>query len=246
MTATRIAMWSGPRNISTAMMYSFASRPDCAVWDEPFYAFSLKNHGNDHPYREEILAAYEQDYNRLVAMCLAEPPSGKEIFYQKHMTHHMLPGFDRGWILNMENAFLIRDPDRVLMSYVKKWEDVTLRDIGFSQQQEIFDMVAASSGRAPPVLDGDDVLTNPRGALRALCRTLRIEFREEMLRWPKGPKPFDGIWAKHWYNAVWQTEGFAKPDVKSSAILPDRLRAVAEAARPIYDSLRRYSLSPVV
>ena len=141
---TIIAMWSGPRNISTAMMYSFGNRADCAAWDEPFYAFSLVNHGNDHPMRDEIIAANESDWDALVAKCTK--PSAKPVFYQKHMTHHMLPGFDRSWIHRVTNAFLIRSPERVLASYTKKWADVSLRDIGFVEQAEIFDAVAQKRG----------------------------------------------------------------------------------------------------
>ena len=156
-----IAMWSGPRNISTAMMYSFGNRADCVAWDEPFYAFSLVNHGNDHPMRDEIIAANESDWDVLVAKCTT--PAAKSVFYQKHMTHHMLPGFDRSWVHKLTNAFLIRSPERVLASYTKKWADVSLRDIGFVEQAEIFDAVAQKQGYAPPVIDADDVLKNPKG-----------------------------------------------------------------------------------
>ena len=239
-----IAMWSGPRNISTAMMYSFGNRPDCEVWDEPFYAFSLKHHGNDHPLRDEIVAAYETDHARLAARCVAPAPSGKPYFYQKHMTHHMLKGYDRSFIVKLANAFLIRDPDRVLASYVKKWDRVALRDIGFLEQQEIFDLVADRLGRAPPVIDADDVLADPRSMLEGLCRALAVPFRGEMLRWPKGPKPFDGLWSRHWYNAVWQSEGFAAPERVAPPALPDALRAVADAARPIYARLKAHAIRP--
>ena len=144
--STNIAMWSGPRNISTAMMYCFGNRPDCVAWDEPFYAFSLVHHGNDHPMRDEIIAADDKDWDSLVAKCLGAAP--KPVFYQKHMTHHMLKGWDRSWINGLTNAFLIRAPERVLTSYTKKWSDVTLRDIGFVEQAEIFDMVAQQLGHA--------------------------------------------------------------------------------------------------
>ena len=193
-------MWSGPRNISTAMMYSFGNRPDCFAWDEPFYAFSLMHHGNDHPLRDEILAAYETDYEKLAEKCQSPPPAGKQIFYQKHMTHHMLKGFDRSWIASLSNAFLIRAPEKVLASYVRKWADVSLRDIGFVEQSEIFHVVAERIGRPPPVIDAEDVLADPRATLAALCAAFGIPFRDEMLAWPKGPKSFDGIWARHWYG----------------------------------------------
>jgi hypothetical protein len=236
-----IAMWSGPRNISTAMMYAFGNRPDCLAWDEPFYAFSLLTHGNDHPMREEIIAAYDSDWTSLVAACLAPPPDGKSVFYQKHMTHHRLKGFDRAWILGLTNAFLIRRPERVLASYTRKWADVTLRDIGFVEQVEIFDLVAQHQGRAPAVIDADDVLTDPRGVLTRLCAACGIPFDSHMLSWPKGPKSFDGIWAPHWYNAVWESEGFASPQARPVE-LNNTLARIADAARPLYERLRRHKL----
>ena len=237
---TAIAMWSGPRNISTAMMYSFGNRADCLAWDEPFYAFSLVHHGNDHPMRDAIIAANESDWDRLVAKCTG--PAAKPLFYQKHMTHHMLPGYDRSWILKLTNAFLIRAPERVLASYTKKWSEVSLRDIGFVEQAEIFDMVSQKLGRAPPVVDADDVLANPRRLLETLCQACGIAFDAAMLSWPKGPKPFDGVWAPHWYNAVWQSTGFARPESKSVQ-LPPHLAKIAGAARPLYERLARHRIS---
>jgi hypothetical protein len=241
MPHTTIAMWSGPRNISTAMMYSFGNRRDCFAWDEPFYAFALKTHGNDHPMRDEIIAAYDSDWTSLVASCLAPPPQGKRVFYQKHMTHHMLKGFDRSWVLGLTNAFLIRRPERVLASYTKKWADVSLRDIGFVEQAEIFDLVADRRGQAPAVIDADDVLADPRGVLIRLCRACSIPFDEHMLSWPRGPKSFDGLWAPHWYNAVWDSTGFARPETRSIA-LNSKQAKIADAARPYYDRLRCHKL----
>jgi hypothetical protein len=236
-----IAMWSGPRNISTAMMYSFGNRPDCFAWDEPFYAFALKNHGNDHPMRDEIIAANESDWDKLVARCLSPPPGGKRVFYQKHMTHHMLKGFNRSWILNLINAFLIRRPECVLASYARKWADVSLRNIGFVEQAEIFDMVCDHLGQAPAVIDADDVLADPRRVLALLCDACAIPFDDHMLAWPSGPKSFDGVWAPHWYNAVWGSTGFARPEERPCE-LSAPLARIADAARPYYDRLRRYKL----
>lgn len=241
----RLAMWSGPRNISTALMYSFGNRPDCFAWDEPFYAFSLLHHGNDHPLREAILSANESDYGKLVQRCLAPPPDGKTVFYQKHMTHHMPKGFDRSWIAELSNAFLIRAPEKVLTSYVRKWSDVSLRDIGFVEQREIFDEVADRTGRPPPVIDADDVLADPGAMLTPLCQALGIPFRTDMLAWPKGPKAFDGIWAGHWYEAVWRSTGFERlGQARGAAPLPDPLRRIADEARPIYEALRSRRLAP--
>jgi Sulfotransferase domain len=238
---TILAMWSGPRNISTAMMYSFANRSDCEAWDEPFYGFSLKHHGNDHPMRGEIITSMETDWDKLVAKCTT--PSSKPLLYQKHMTHHMLEGYDRSFIHSLTSAFLIRDPARVLASYVQKWDDVDLRAIGFIEQAEIFDMVAQRLGHAPPVVDSDDILQNPKGVLSKLCAACGIAFEDAMLNWPKGPKACDGVWASHWYNAVWQSEGFAAPRQKTVE-LPPHLAAIAAKARPLYDLLKTHAISP--
>ena len=232
-------MWSGPRNISTAMMYAFGNRADCEAWDEPFYGFSLKTKGNDHPMRDEIIASMETDWDKLVEKCTT--PSPKPLLYQKHMTHHMLDGYDRSFILKLTNAFLIRDPARVLASYAQKWTDVDLRAIGFIEQAEIFDQVAQKLGHAPPVIDADDVLANPRGILLKLCAACGITFDEAMLSWPKGPKAFDGVWAKHWYNAAWHSEGFVAQPSKHVE-LPDHLARIAAEARPLYEKLRAHSL----
>jgi len=233
-------MWSGPRNISTAMMYAFGNRADFTCWDEPFYAFSLIHHGNDHPMREAIVAGNEHDFRKLVARCLA--PAATPHFYQKHMTHHMLPGYDRMWILGLVNAFLIRDPAKVLESYVKKWSAVSLRDIGFVEQAEIFDMVAERTGRAPPVVDADDILADPRGVLVKLCAACGIAFDAAMLAWPAGPKPFDGNWAPHWYEAVWKSTGFGPP-ISKEPELPPALGKIADEARPYYERMRAFRLA---
>ncbi|MGI4765138.1 MAG: HAD family hydrolase, partial [Janthinobacterium lividum] len=172
----RIAMWSGPRNISTAMMRSFGNRPDCAVSDEPFYAAYLAATGLIHPQTEDILAAQPRDAADVVAGVTGPVPGARALWYQKHMTHHMLPGFDRGWIDGVANAFLIRAPEAVLLSYVEKRSEVTLDDIGLPQQVELFDRVADRLGRAPPVIESRDVLSDPPFTLAALCDGLGIAF----------------------------------------------------------------------
>jgi hypothetical protein len=158
------------------------------------------------------------------------------------MTHHMLPGHDRGWIKKLANAFLIRSPEHVLASYAKKWNDIDLRAIGFVEQAEIFDMVTDAKGEAPPVVDAEDVLANPRKTLTALCTRLAIPFDEAMLSWPAGPKPFDGVWAPHWYEAVWRSTGFAAQPKQPTA-LPAPLMRIAEQARPYYEKLRAFRLT---
>ena len=235
-----IAMWSGPRNISTALMYSFAARPDAKAWDEPFYAAYLKETGLNHPMRAEILAADENDWRKVEARCVGM--ESKNVFYQKHMTHHMLPAFDRGFIKRLENAFLIRSPEKVLASYAKKHDEVTLHAIGFVEQAEIFELVADAAGSAPPVIDADEHLKNPEQSLRALCDALDIPFSGSMLHWAAGPKPCDGVWAPHWYNAAWESTGFAAPEAKDIA-LPDHLKKLADEARPHYEKLKAHAFT---
>lgn len=238
----RIAMWSGPRNISTAMMRAFENRPDTIVWDEPFYAAYLQETGLDHPMRGEVIAAGERDWRAVADRIVALQPADANVFYQKHMTHHMVPGFDRDWLSEVTNCFLIRSPEAVLASYSAKRADVTLRDIGFVEQAEIFDQVSDRLGAPPPVLDADDVLNDPRGILTALCEFCDIQFHEGMLQWPPGRRSSDGIWAAHWYGAVEQSTGFARPRPKGPAILNDRLKPIADKARIHYEKLHRFRM----
>ena len=240
----RIAMWSGPRNISTAMMRSFGSRPDTHVVDEPFYAAYLATTGIIHPMRDEVIASQPNDWRDVVVELLGPIAGGKPIYYQKHMTHHMIAGVGRDWMRQVRNAFLIRDPREVLASYVVKRSDVTLADIGIVQQHELFDAVADTQGSAPPIVEGVDVLRDPRGTLSKLCDGLGIEFSDRMLRWPAGRRATDGVWAPAWYNAVEQSTGFESPKSveKTAIVLPDDLERIAEAARPHYEAIARYKL----
>jgi hypothetical protein len=239
----RIAMWSGPRNISTAMMRSFENRADTAVIDEPFYAVYLATTGLIHPMQEQVLAAQPQVWQRVVAGLLGPVPGGRQVFYQKHMTQHMLPAFGREWISQCRNAFLIRSPAAVLASYTEKRADVTLADIGFVQQRELFDREADRLGHAPPVLESSDVLRDPRGALTALCAALGIAFSESMLSWPAGKRASDGVWAPAWYDAVERSTGFAAPRETKSTFLADDLKAIADMAWPHYEHLARFRLA---
>jgi hypothetical protein len=243
----RIAMWSGPRNISTAMMRAFENRPDTVVWDEPFYAAELAATGRDHPMRDEVIAAGESDPEKVIARLLgplgdADKPTAW-VFYQKHMTHHMIPAFRRDWITSVTNAFLIRDPRQVLASYMRKWSEVSLDEIGFPQQLAIFESVANQLGRAPAVVDANDVLADPRGTLSALCQTCGIPFSERMLAWPAGPRKSDGVWAPVWYDRVMRSTGFVAPDDRIPS-LPAELQRIADAARPIYDTLAKHRINP--
>ena len=243
MSALRIAMWSGPRNISTAMMRAFENRADCAVSDEPFYAAYLDATGLDHPQRDEILASQPRDWRAVAARVTGPVPGGRPVWYQKHMTHHMLPAIGRDWIERVANAFLIRAPEAVLLSYVEKRAEVTLDDIGVPQQAELFDRVADRLGAAPAVVESRDVLADPAGTLSALCGRLGLAFDPAMLSWPAGRRDTDGVWAPSWYDAVERSTGFAPPRPEGAfADLPERLKPLAEAARPFYERLARYRL----
>lgn len=234
----RIAMWSGPRNISTAMMRAFENRADTAVADEPFYAAYLTDTGLDHPMREAVIETGEADPARVAATLLGPVPDSAPVFYQKHMAHHMLPRFGLRWTTYVENAFLIRAPEAVLASYAVKRADPTLDDIGFVQQAQLFDMAAERLGHAPPVLLSTDVLAAPGPMLAALCTALKIPFDEAMLTWPAGKRTSDGVWGQHWYQAVEASTGFSPPrEEPGFDELPDALKPVAEAARPHYERL---------
>lgn len=237
----KIAMWSGPRNLSTALMYSFAARPDCAVWDEPFYAAYLDRTGMDHPMRDAIIAAHNADPAAVASACIGVIPNGKSIHYQKHMTLHMIPEFDRAFMRALTNVFLIRHPARVVASYSQKREAPTLADIGFVQQAELFDEVASWSGQIPLVIDSADIRANPRESLTKLCLALGISFTEDMLSWPPGPKPYDGVWAPHWYNAVHASTGFGEPEGPLPT-LAAQYAPLVEQALPHYQRLARHKL----
>ncbi len=236
-------MWSGPRNLSTAMMRAFENRADCAVSDEPFYAAYLAETGLDHPMRDEVLASQPTDWRDVAAALTGLAPGDAPLWYQKHMTHHMLPQFGREWIDACRNAFLIRHPDAVLASYVAKREAVTLADIGVVQQSELFDRVAGRLGAAPPVIDAADVLADPARTLGALCSALRVGFDPAMLAWPAGRRDSDGVWAPAWYAAVEGSTGFAAPDgAREAPALPDRLKGIAEEAEAHYRRLASYRI----
>jgi hypothetical protein len=237
----RIAMWSGPRNLSTAMMYAFAARGDCAVVDEPFYAAYLHATGIDHPMRAEVIASQSTDPAAVAAACLGPIPQSQSLFYQKHMTLHMIPEFDRGFLTGLTNVFLIRHPARVVASYAKKREGPCLQDIGFTQQYDIFNQVADQLGHAPLVIDSADIRADPAGALTRLCAALSIPYTDRMLHWPLGGNQADGVWAPHWYGAVHRSTGFEAAEGPLPD-LPPAYAALAESALPFYDHLARYRL----
>lgn len=236
----RIAMWSGPRNLSTAMMYAFGARPDCAVWDEPFYAAYLVKTGLVHPMRDEIIAAGERCSDQVIAGCLGPIPVEKPHFYQKHMTQHMVAGFDRGWVSEMQNIFLIRHPARVIASYAAKREGPCLADIGFLQQLELIEMLEAQ-GKPVVVIDSFDVRKNPRAVLETLCSAIALPFEPAMLSWPAGGHKEDGVWASHWYGAVHQSTGFGARE-GGLPVLDDAYKRLLAQALPIYRDMEARKL----
>lgn len=237
----RIAMWSGPRNISTAMMRAFENRPDCAVSDEPFYGCYLKRTGIDHPMAGRIIDDMDCDFDSVARALKGPVPGGAAVWYQKHMSHHMLPDDDLSWSDGMAHCFLIRQPDAMVASYAKKRETPVASDFGFDRLGELFDQVADRKGAVPPVLDAADVLRDPRRALTALCEAVGIPFDDAMLAWPPGRRDSDGIWADVWYASVEASTGFLPYD-PVPVRLSSELRAVADACRPAYERLAEHRL----
>ena len=237
----RIAMWSGPRNISTAMMRSFSSRPDCAVSDEPFYGCFLAASGADHPMREAVIASMDCDWQSVAATLAGPAPGGKPVWYQKHMPHHMVGPIAPDDLSGVVHAFLIRDPARMAASYAAKRETVTPEDLGVAAQRAFFDRVADRLGHVPPVIDSADVLRDPAGTLSALSRALGIDWDEAMLSWAAGRHPDDGVWAAHWYGRVEASRGFGAPEPEPQP-LSSELAAVADACRADYEAMAQHRL----
>lgn len=237
----RLAMWSGPRNISTAMMRSWGNRGDTVVVDEPLYVHYLSVTRKPHPGIEEVLAAGETDWRKVVSTLTGPVPGGRRIFFQKQMTHHLLPHIDRSWLGEVTNCFLIRDPREVLTSYTKIVETPTLEDTGFPQQAEIFSWVRDHTDRIPPVVDAADVLRDPRRMLGLLCEAIGVGFQEAMLAWPPGPRATDGVWAKYWYAEVEKSKGFRPYQLKQIE-LPPRLEALNRQCATCYEQLYEHRL----
>jgi hypothetical protein len=237
----RIAMWSGPRNISTALLRSWGNRPDTAVVDEPFYPFYLRATGKKHPGADKVMAHGETDWRKVVAQLSGPIPNRKRIFFQKQMTHHLLPEIDRHWLGLLTNCFLIRDPSEVITSYLKKNHDPALEDLGFIQQTEIFDWVREHTRKVTPVIDAKDLLQNPARILRLLCDAVGVEFDDAMLSWPPGLRETDGIWAKYWYDEVAKSTSF-QPYQPKNELVPHRLHEIHARCRQCYDRLYQYRL----
>jgi Sulfotransferase domain len=235
-SATRIAMWSGPRTVSTALMRSWENRPDTVVTDEPLYAFYLDRTGIEHPGREAVIASQPTDWRVVLARLTSAPlPPGAVISYAKHMTHHLLPEVDRAALAPLRHAHLIRDPRELLASYARVRAEPSLDDLGLAQQAEIFETFGG------PVVDSRDLLTDPGGMLRALCQALAVPFDVRMLSWPSGPRDSDGVWAPYWYASVHASTGFAAYRAPAEP-LPARLEPLAERCMPYYARLHAYRI----
>jgi len=234
----RLSVWSGPRNVSTALMYAFRQRPDTLVVDEPLYGHYLKVTRAGHPGDDEVLAAMDTDGGRVVREVLLGPCE-RPVHFFKNMAHH-LAGLDRGFLGGLTNVLLTRDPAEMLPSLARQLPNPTLRDTGLLYQTEILDHVLGL-GLKPVVLDAKQLLLDPPGVLRSACDRLGIPFHEAMLRWPAGPKPEDGVWAKHWYANVHASTGFS-PYNPRTGDFPERLKPLLEESVPLYERLRGYAI----
>jgi Sulfotransferase domain len=223
------------------MMRAWENRGDCAVVDEPLYAHYLATTGLDHPGRDDVIAAGDTDWRRVATHLTGQVPGGKRLWYQKHMTHHLLPGMSTDWVAALNNVFLIRDPALVVASYIQSRASVVAADIGLLQQARLFDEVAQQLGHAPPVIDAERFLRDPRAQLMGLCERLGVAFSERMLHWPAGPRASDGVWAPHWYAAVWKSTGFEPWRERHVSIQGAALQA-ADDCRPAYESLFRHAM----
>lgn len=235
-SGVRLAVWSGPRNISTALMRSFENRPDCRVVDEPLYAHYLASTGLDHPGREEVIAAGETSVDHVVSD-LTAPVEG--VYYQKHMAQHLIDDVPREWIAEVTNVLLIRHPAEVVSSYRRTRPAVEPEDIGIVQQAELYEQLDGEI----PVIDSADFLQDPEGYLRWLCHYVGIDFTAAMLRWPAGARDSDGVWARYWYDAVLASTGF-EPYRRRDVDLDAPSRAVVASARPHYERLHASRVRP--
>ena len=238
----RIAMWSGPRNLSTAMMRSFGSRADTFVSDEPFYGCFLKDIGADHPLRQEVIAAMDCDWRSVMAALRRDTADGSPIWYQKHMWHHMVGPIGYADFEGFTHAFLIREPERMIASYLRKREAAAFDNFGMDRQAEFFERESERLGHAPPVIDANDVLADPEGVLSKLCAALGIPWDRAMLSWARGRRETDGPWAPHWYGAVEKSTGFGPPETEAIN-LPDEAKRVADQCRPYYERLAAHRLT---
>jgi len=234
-------MWSGPRNISTALMRSWESRSDTFVIDEPFYAHYLSVTNVDHPGRDEIVQSGETDQSVVSKGLISDIDDSCSIYFQKHMTHHMIPSVGREWMKDVVNCFLIRDPKDMILSYTKVNSNLSMHLLGLEDQYELFEYVTKINGRAPPVIDSKDILLDPRETLRLLCEKIGVVFSEEMLSWSKGVRDTDGIWAKYWYENVINSTGFNTYTEKNEVIRDEYLQLYEDCLK-IYEKLSKHKI----
>ena len=239
MSGRCIAMWSGPRNISTAMMRAWENRADTHVIDEPFYAHFLLHTGLDHPMREEIIATGDTDWRTVVDRIGVAPDEG--IFYQKHITTHWLEHYSIDWLVNLEHIFLIREPEQVVASYACKRQSLTANDLGYMQQAALFELIRALRNKQPVVLDSRRFLEDPASQLSSVCDALDIPFDDNMLHWPAGERYSDGVWAAHWYDAVNRSTGFAPPKNTVPALSCSQQQIVG-LCQPYYEAMIQYAI----
>lgn len=240
MSVVRISVWSGPRNVSTALMYSFRQRSDTAVVDEPLYAHYLAATGVEHPGRDEVLAAQDTDGERVVRDVILGP-STRPVLFLKNMAHHLVD-LDWAFLSELHNVILTRDPAEMLTSYIKQVPKPTLEGTGLPMQVRLLDAIL-DEGQDPLVLDSRLLLTDPRSVLSKLCDRIGIPFEEAMLTWPAGPKPEDGVWARFWYESVHRSTGFAPYRAKDEPV-PERLIPLLTQAQPLYQRLAAYAIEP--
>ena len=233
-------MWSGPRNLSTALMRSFENREDTEVIDEPFYSYYLKQTGLKHPMYEEIIKTYSYDANTIIKQ-ITKMPKNISIYYQKHMTHHLLDKINLQWLSYGKNCFLIRHPLKVINSYIKKNNIYNIRDIGFKKQYEIFNFVKKHYDEIPIVINADKLLKNPKENIKKLCNKLNIEFTEKMIKWPKGLRDSDGIWGIIWYEQVNKSSTFDKNNVPEIKV-PIKYYDIYQECLKIYNNMNQFSL----
>ena len=235
----RIAMWSGPRNISTAMMRSFENRDDTYVIDEPFYAYYLSKTGLNHPGRKEVLESQSTNWENIVNLITGGIPGKKMIWYQKHMVHHIIEDNDIGWVKFFNNFFLIRHPKEVIISYAKQNIIAGINDLGYIHQMNLFNKIKNITGKHPVVFNAKDILSHPEKYLRKMCKYLKIDFSNKMLCWPKGPRKTDGVWSPYWYKNVMNSTSFT-PYKISNELVPEEYKSLLEECLPHYNYLNSF------
>ena len=239
MTPVRINCWSGPRNVSTALMRSFAQRADTRAFDEPLYGHYLKTTGAPHPGRDELVEILDTDAARVVREVVLGP-CDRDVMFFKQMVHHLTPDLDLGFLDQTVNVLLIRDPAEVIASLVNQLPQPIMRDVGLERQAILFRDLR-SRGQDPPVLDARQLLLDPEGVLKQLCARVGISWDPAMLSWPSGPQPEDGVWAKYWYDNLHTSTGF-QPYRERSREVPEHCRALLEECRAHYDEMIPHAL----